>query len=121
MLKYQNVAKRIRTNNALESLNGRLKKYVGYKLNLSWPEYMNLIINIEFDYKQKIIEKDSNPINITKIKKIKNKLKNKDNKLKIDKPKEPYFFKWHDNSCRFDSMLFIITFKLVNVFKYRRL
>ena len=61
MLKYNDIHKRIRTNNTLESLNGRMKKYVGYKVNLSWPEYINLITNIEKDYKENIIDKDSLP------------------------------------------------------------
>ena len=45
MLKSNDIHKLIRTNKALESLNGRMKIYIGYKLILSWPEYMNLIIN----------------------------------------------------------------------------
>ena len=36
-----------------------MKKYVGYKINLSWSEYINLITNIENVYKEKIIDKDS--------------------------------------------------------------
>ena len=42
---------------------------------------------------------------------------NNKSKLKFDKPIEPYFFIWHDNSCRFDSIIFIIYFKLVYLFK----
>ena len=47
----------------------------------------------------------------------KTKFVNKVIKLKIDK----YFFIWYDNSCRFDSIIFIIYFKLLYLFKKQKI
>jgi hypothetical protein len=59
MLKYRDIPKNIRTNNALESLNGRIKKIASNKTIVSWLEYMDIILKIENHYKEKIINLES--------------------------------------------------------------
>ena len=116
MFLYNILPKKVRTNNALESLNGRIKKFTNYKCIISWLEYMTLLLNLEDEYKKKIITLES-----TKIKDITlpatnikgSKSINKQNNIKKN---SIYFFKWKYNSCRFDSILFILYYKLINLF-----
>ena len=107
MLKYKDIPKNIRTNNSIESLNGRLKKMSNYKANVTWLQYIDIILKLEKEYKEKIINLESlntnNSINKNKTRKYENKIKSK-NHYNI------YFFKWNSFSCRFDSILFILYF-----------
>lgn len=76
---------------------------------------MDIIIKLENEYKHKIIfiESLGNKSNQSKNNNIK---KN----YIYESPIVPYFFKWKENSCRFDSILFIIKFRLKDLFiKYQ--
>ena len=78
-----------------------------YKANVTWLQYIDIILKLEKEYKEKIINLESlntnNSIN-------KNKTRKYENKIKSKKHYNIYFFKWNSFSCRFDSILFILYF-----------
>ena len=113
MLNYYDIPKNIKINNSLESLNGRIKKIAGYKSNVSWLQYLDIILNLEKEYKDKIINLES----VNKINLEENKIKKKNINLNNIKKSNKFFFKWKSYSCRFDSILFILYFKLIGILK----
>ena len=104
----------MRTASILENYNGLLLKSTNNKKILTWPEYVNLLINEENKYKKKIIKYISNPLekndNVNVYENIKNE-------TSINNVTKNYFFKWKDNSCRYDSFCFILVYKLIYLFK----
>ena len=119
MLYYSFNEKEIRTNNFLENYNGQIKKRLEGKKLLNWSEYIIFLLNEEKKYKDilnnnKCVKNDgfyeynntksydlnNNNLQINNFNIIhKNKITN--NKL--------YWFKWFDNSCRFDCFSLILT------------
>ena len=104
----------MRTVSILENYNGLLLKATNNKKILTWPEYVNLLINEENKYKKKIIKYISNPLekndNVNVYENIKNE-------TSINNVTKNFFFKWKDNSCRYDSFCFILVYKLIYLFK----
>ena len=108
MLCNKTLPVKVRTNNALTSLNTKIKRLTHFKSYLSWREYIEILLKLEKEYKEKIITIESS---------VKIKIKKKINcSNSISKNNNIYFFKWKYDSCRFDSLLFILKFKLINIF-----
>ena len=42
------------TNNTNESMNSKIKRLTHYKSNLSWNEFIELLLKIENEYKEKL-------------------------------------------------------------------
>lgn len=79
MLCYNYIPKKIRSTSYLENYNGLLLKLTHNKKILTWPEYINLLINEEHKYKLKIINYESSILNNNNIeeKLISNNIKKK--------------------------------------------
>ena len=66
MLDYSRVPKKIRTISNLENYNGQLLKLTNKKKNLTWPEYVNLLINEEHKFKLRTLNIISKPLDSKK-------------------------------------------------------
>ena len=112
MLCYKYIPKKIRSTSYLENYNGLLLKITHNKKILTWPEYINLLINEELKYKLKIINYESSYINNNN---FEEKLISNNIIMKKKYPDIKYFFNWKNNSCRFDCFCFILTYKLIGI------
>ena len=104
--------KKIRSTSYLENYNGLLLKITHNKKILTWPEYINLLINEEHKYKLKIINYESSNLNNDN---FEEKLISNNIIKKKYFPDNNYFFNWKSKSCRFDYFCYILTYKLIGI------
>ena len=116
MLNYVYLSKEQRSNSYLENYNRVIKEklsnflYGKNKCRISWPLLFYFIISEEIEYKNKIILiENSTERKTTKPEKfIDVVIINKE----IHKEEGQYFLVWDNNSCRYDSFLFLYTYAI---------
>ena len=75
---------------------------------------MDIILKLKNQYKEKIINLKSLD---TKNTNNKHQIDNFFHLIKEEELFELYFLSWKNYSCRFDSILFILSFKLIDILK----
>ena len=110
MLYYNINEKNIPTNNFLENYNGQIKKILNGKKLLNWSEYMSFLLDEDKRFKYKLSNYKA------KNKYVENNMKNnkekkedyKNSRLDNIIDNKYYWFRWIQNSCRFDSFTLIL-------------
>ena len=117
MLCYNLPEKQIRTNNIVENYNSQITKILGGKKILNWSEYINFLLDEENRYKMQLYNYNTKIITNSN-KEIKDNKNNKKiiNYIVDEIEEKKFWFKWRENSCRYDTfslVLFLIYYNRI--------
>ena len=110
-INYFNLKKEYRSNSYLENYNRNIKlKLSDYLLGknqckLNWPLIIQFLRNEEEFYRLKKFEINSNLV--VKENDYKNEIENDISNINFISNNNIKFFKWHENSCRYDTFFFL--------------